>query len=80
MTENVKTLYVINNSDKHNPGEHHEMHTITHAQQLNINSYKELGYFDNEIEALIKAKTIYSDANGCANCCPKADTDRHHKS
>lgn len=80
MEENVKTLYVINNSDEHNPGGHHEMHTITHAKQLNINSYKELRYFNNELEALIKAKSIYSDANGCANCCPKADIDRRHRS
>ena len=60
----MSELYVVNNNDEHNPGGHHEMHTITHAKQLRIESYKEIGYFENELEA-------------CSICCPKADTDRH---
>ena len=75
----MSELYVVNNNDEHNPGGHHEMHTMTHAKQLRIESYKEIGYFENELEALQKARTIYPDADGCSRCCPKADTDRHHK-
>ena len=74
-----KKMYVINNNDEHNPGGHHEMHTLEHAKQLGIKSYTEVGIFGNEWEALEKARTIYPDADGCSRCCPKADTNRHHK-
>ena len=52
--------------------------TIEHAEQLKIGSYTELGSFNDELEAIHKTKEKYSDANGCAICCPKADTDRKH--
>ena len=74
----VKRRDDINKNDEHNPGGQHEMHTIEHAEQLRIESYTELGSFNDELEAIQKTKEKYSDANGCAICCPKADTDRKH--
>ena len=79
MSDKKKKMYVVNNNDEHNPGGHHEMHTIDHAQQLRIESYTELGYFENVLDALKKARSIYPDADGCAICCPLADSDRNHK-
>ena len=64
----MATFYYINNNETHNPGLHHEVHTQAHAEQLSIY----LGYFNNEIEAVAAGKKIYSDADGCATCCPKA--------
>lgn len=65
-------FYYVNNDQTHNPGLHHEVHTEEHAKQLHIRNIKYVGYFDNEIEAVAKAKSIYYDADGCAICCPKA--------
>ena len=68
------TLYFVNNNRTNNPGLHHEVHTEEHAKKLNIISKTELGFFDNEIQAVAKAKTIYNDADGCKICCPRAHT------
>ena len=64
--------YCVNNNWTLNPGLHHEVHTDQHAQQLGITSKTNLGYCSNEVEAVAKAKQYYSDADGCAICCPKA--------
>lgn len=64
--------YYINNNQTSNPGFHHEVHTKEHAEQLCIRSTQYVGYFANEVEAVAQAKKIYSDADGCAICCPKA--------
>lgn len=64
--------YYINNNQTSNPGLHHEVHTKEHAEQLCIRSAQYVGYFANEVEAVAQAKKIYSDADGCATCCPKA--------
>lgn len=64
--------YYINNDQTHNPGLHHEVHTEEHAKQLGIVSKQYVGYYANEVEAVNRAKSIYSDADGCATCCPKA--------
>lgn len=55
-----------------NPGFHHEVHTEEHAKQLGIQNKIYLGYFSNEIEAVNKGREYYSDADGCAICCPWA--------
>ena len=68
----MSKLYYINNNQTHNPGFHHEVHTDEHANQLGIVSKQLVGYCSDEIEAVNKAKSIYSDADGCAICCPKA--------
>jgi hypothetical protein len=64
--------YIVNNNDTYNPGRHHEVHTYEHATQLRISNYTDLGYCNSAIEAVIKAKAYYSDADGCAVCCPEA--------
>ncbi len=64
--------YIVNNNDTYNPGKHHEVHTQEHAAQLRIASFIDLGYCSSGIEAKRKAKAYYSDADGCATCCPEA--------
>ena len=64
--------FYINNNQTLNPGLHHEVHTQEHAAQLGIRSAQYVGYFASEVEAVAQAKKIYSDADGCATCCPKA--------
>lgn len=64
--------YYVNNNQTRNPGLHHEVHAKEHAIELGIHSAKYLGYFASEVEAVTQAKKIYSDADGCAVCCPKA--------
>lgn len=68
----VMKHYYINNNSTCNPGFHHEVHTKEHAEQLQISSKTYLGYFSSEVEAVQKGKEYYSDADGCAICCPKA--------
>lgn len=68
----MSKFYYVNNNQTRNPGLHHEVHTEEHANQLNINSKQYVGYCGDEIEAVQKAKSIYTDADGCAICCPKA--------
>ncbi len=65
-------FYYVNNNPTCNPGFHHEVHTKEHANDLGIYNKTLVGYYDNEIEAVNNAKKIYSDADGCAICCPKA--------
>ena len=64
--------YYINKNSTLNPGYHHEIHTQEHTETLRIRDKIYLGWFANEIEAVEKGKTYYSDADGCAVCCPKA--------
>ena len=70
----MANYYYINNNQTRNPGLHHEVHTLEHAIELEIASKTRVGYFDNEVEAVKRAKSIYFDADGCATCCPKAHT------
>lgn len=65
-------FYYVNDDQTHNPGLHHEVHTKEHAEQLKIRNTTYVGYFSDEIQAVAQAKKIYSDADGCATCCPKA--------
>lgn len=65
-------FYYVNDDQTKNPGLHHEVHTEQHAKDLEIASKTYVGYFDNEIDAVNEAKKIYSDADGCAVCCPNA--------
>ena len=62
--------YYVNNDPTKNPGGHHEVHTEEHANMLKIANKSYLGYYFNCADAVKKAKEIYSDADGCAICCP----------
>ena len=64
--------YIVNKNSTHNPGQHHEVHTMEHAKRLSISSYIDLGYCTSGVEAKRKAKAYYADADGCAICCPEA--------
>lgn len=64
--------YIINKNATYNPGYHHEVHTKEHADILGVRDRIDLGWFDNEVEAVAYAKNYYSNADGCAVCCPKA--------
>ena len=68
----MSNLYYINNNQTLNPGWHHEVHTLHHANQLGIQSKQLVGLYDHEIEAVHAAKKIYYDADGCKSCCPLA--------
>lgn len=65
-------FYYVNRNQTFNPGLHHEVHTKEHAEQQGIKSKIYLGYFSNEAAAVAEAKKYYSDADGCATCCPAA--------
>lgn len=65
-------FYYVNDDQTKNPGLHHEVHTEQHAKDIEIASKTYVGYFDNENDAVNEAKKIYSDADGCAVCCPNA--------
>ena len=65
-------FYYVNRNGTFNPGFHHEVHTKEHAEQLGIKDKIYLGYFPNEAAAVAEAKAYYSDADGCAICCPAA--------
>lgn len=64
--------YCVNKNSTMNPGWHHEVHTVSHADELGIANRISLGYHANEILAVQAAKAYYSDADGCAICCPSA--------
>ena len=64
--------YYVNRNQTHNPGLHHEVHTKEHAEELGISCKLYLGYFSSETAAVAEAKKYYSDADGCAICCPAA--------
>ena len=66
--------YYVNRNETCNLGHHHEVHTQMHIQQLDIRDTLYLGFFENEIEAVATAKQHYTDADGCAICCPMAHT------
>ena len=64
--------YIINKNATHNPGYHHEVHTQAHAELLGIRDRINLGWFADEVAAVGYARSYYSDADGCAVCCPRA--------
>lgn len=66
--------YFINMNQMNNPGLHHEVHKTTcqWGQNVPMNQRKNLGYCSDEVEAVAKGKNYYSNADGCATCCPKA--------
>lgn len=68
--DNMHKHYYVNNDQTSNRGLHHEVHTETHAIELNIKDKSYLGYYNNCGDAVEKAKEIYSNADGCAICCP----------
>ena len=70
----MKLKYCVNNDTTHNPGYHHEVHTLKHAEELKISNKIILGSFDNCAEALKEARKLYANADGCKICCYECHT------
>lgn len=68
--------YYVNNEETRNPGLHHEVHTEEHANELRILSKTYLEAFSNCMDAVIKARRIYSDADGCKICCTQCQQEQ----
>ena len=69
--------YFVNMDPKKNPNYNHEVHTPGCQWGDQVPQWRRiaLGDFDNEIEAVRAAKRYYSDADGCKECCPRANHD-----
>lgn len=67
--------YFINRDQTKNPGLHHEVHKTYDCywgQQVPQSKRIDLGDCSSEVAAVAKGKLYYSDADGCATCCPNA--------
>jgi len=64
--------YYVNDNEQSNGD--HEVHVSTCSWFSFINSKTYLGEFYTCAPAVTKAKTIYSQSNGCAYCCPSCHT------
>lgn len=62
--------YYVNKDDSYNPNNNHEVHKDGCLWMPANRTY--LGNFVNAVPAVAKAKQYYSDADGCARCCPEA--------
>ena len=51
----MASYYIVNKNQTRNPGLHHEVHTLEHANKLGIVNRISLGYCVNEVEAVRKA-------------------------
>lgn len=66
--------YYIINTNKDNNGKN-EIHTLDCYYRPEEKNQKELGYFNDEIEAKNFAKQNgWPNADGCFHCCRKAHT------
>lgn len=65
--------YYVNDSAQLNGD--HEVHTGTCYYLPQILNKTYLGIFMNAIDATKKAKMYHVQSNGCAYCCPEANTD-----
>ena len=68
---NEMDLYYVHDGVD-NKGQH-EVHKYSCSWLPNDKTF--LGYYSNSKEAVAKAKTIYTNSDGCCHCCQDADTD-----
>lgn len=66
------TKYYVN--DNAQTTHEHEVHTESCSKLPSIGNRTYLGEFSNCAEAVRKAKTIYSDVDGCYYCCNPCHT------
>jgi hypothetical protein len=68
----MKHYYVNDNAQSNGD---HEVHAdgCTYLQHIISKTY--LGFFANAIPAVQQARRYYLQSNGCAYCCPEANTD-----
>lgn len=62
--------YCLNRTQQVGYGYNHEVHKSWCSYRPTPSNQIDLGYCYSEEEALRKAKQYYSDADGCAHCCP----------
>lgn len=67
----IKKYYVNKNSNT--TGEH-EVHNEECKVLPNDYNRIDLGYHSNSNDALIKAKTLYNNVDGCFYCCKEIHT------
>jgi len=63
------TFYYVN--DHAQPNGDHEVHKKSCKWLAMAVSTTYLGYYPNCRDAVSKARTVYSKANGCPYCCPE---------
>ncbi len=62
--------YCLNRNQQVGYGYNHEVHKSWCSRKPAPSNQIDLGYCNSDEEALRKAKQYYSDADGCAYCCP----------
>ena len=67
--------YYVNKSDDNNPNKDHEVHCEGCYWMPKEENRVYLGWFSNGVEAVSAANKYYSDADGCAHCCPECNRD-----
>lgn len=67
----MSNLYYVNKLTNSNPNHNHEVHKSTCPYLPSANNRVYLGYFSSCKEAMLKARTYYSNVDGCAVCCPE---------
>jgi hypothetical protein len=65
--------YYVNKNAQPVSGDH-EVHVTGCASMPESYNYIDLGEQATSTTAVQKAKTYYSDSNGCAHCCPACHT------
>ena len=70
----MRLKYYVNKNRQDGNGYNHEVHKLGCAWMPSNAEY--LGEFDSSEDALLKAKDIYSDADGCIHCCPEINHDK----
>ena len=67
--------YYVNKETTGNPNYNHEVHTEDCYRLPSVLNRVYLGYFNSCLAAMSKAKTIYSNVDGCAICCPECHNE-----
>ena len=66
--------YYVNKISTGNPNFNHEVHAEGCVWMPSAANRQDLGCFSSCAEAVRKAKTLYTNVDGCATCCPSC----HH--
>lgn len=66
-------LYYVNRNAQPDSGDH-EVHVSTCSYLPREENRRYLGDFSHCRPAVLAARTLYADSNGCAHCCPDCHT------
>ncbi len=67
--------YYLNEDTSQNPNNDHEVHTSDCIWFPSLSNRTYLGVFNNCFDAMVKAKTHYSNVDGCKTCCSECNHD-----